>query len=129
MTHEAAGTKIGLNVQAGVSFIWSIGASTIRKGAIEVKGKWHAGVLLAMACLVAAPAAADNDCRVPLADWQPREALVKKLEAEGWTGISVRTDDGCYKVRATNGQGARLKVKYDPASLEPIPHEGEGDGD
>lgn len=76
-----------------------------------------------MACLVAGPAAADRDCRVPLADWQPREALQKKLEAEGWTVISIRTDDGCYKVRAVKAGGDRLKAKYDPARLEPIPHE------
>ncbi|WP_371745059.1 PepSY domain-containing protein [Xanthobacter sp. YC-JY1] len=58
---------------------------------------------------------------MPLADWQPRDALQKKLEAEGWTVVSIRSDDGCYKVRATNAQGARLRAKFDPARLEPIP--------
>lgn len=75
---------------------------------------------LAIASLAATPAAADRDCNVPLADWQPREALQKKLEAEGWTVLSIRSDDGCYKVRATNAQGARLKAKFDPARLEPM---------
>lgn len=75
---------------------------------------------LAVACLAATPAAADRDCNVPLADWQPREALQKKLEAEGWTVLSIRSDDGCYKVRASNSQGVRLKAKFDPARLEPI---------
>ncbi|MFG1465920.1 PepSY domain-containing protein [Xanthobacter sp. DSM 24535] len=46
----------------------------------------------AVACLGTEPAPADRDCRVPLADWQPREALQKKLEAEGWTVMSIRTD-------------------------------------
>lgn len=78
-------------------------------------------VLLVTACLVTGPAAADRDCRVPLADWQPRAALQKKLEAEGWVVMSIRTDDGCYKVKATNAQGGRLRAKYDPASLEPVP--------
>lgn len=92
-----------------------------------MRGGLSAVVLLVTACLVAGPAAADRDCRVPLADWQPREALQKKLEAEGWTAISIRTDDGCYKVKATNARGARLRAKYDPASLEPIPREQDDD--
>lgn len=92
-----------------------------------MRGALGTVVLLVVACLVTGPAAADRDCRVPLADWQPREALQKKLEAEGWTSMSIRTDDGCYKVKATNAQGARLRAKYDPATLEPIPHERDDD--
>lgn len=76
---------------------------------------------LVVAGLAATPAAAEHDCNVPLADWQPREALQKKLEAEGWTVLSIRSDDGCYKVRATNPQGARMKTKFDPARLERVP--------
>lgn len=82
---------------------------------------------LAVACLAATPAAADRDCNVPLADWQPREALQKKLEAEGWTVLSIRSDDGCYKVRATNAQGMRLKSKFDPGRLVPIPGQHDDD--
>lgn len=81
----------------------------------------HVFAGLVLACLAATPAAADRDCNVPLTDWQPREALQKKLEAEGWTVLSIRSDDGCYKVRASNAQGMRLKAKFDPARLEPIP--------
>lgn len=88
-----------------------------------MKGRWLAGVLLALACLGAGPGAMadERDCQVPLADWQPRDALLKKLEAEGWTAISIRTDDGCYKVKAIKADGARLKAKYDPATLTRIP--------
>ncbi|MFG1260899.1 PepSY domain-containing protein [Xanthobacter flavus] len=82
---------------------------------------------LVAAGLAATPAAADRDCNVPLADWQPREALQKKLEAEGWTVLSIRSDDGCYKVRATNAQGGRLKAKFDPARLERVPGRDEDD--
>lgn len=93
----------------------------------KVKGTWFASCLL-VGCLTAGPAAADRDCNVPLADWQPRDVLQKKLEAEGWTVLSIRSDDGCYKVRATNARGDRLKAKYDPASLERIPRTA-GDSD
>lgn len=114
-------------VQLDVSFVWFAGPSTWRKGEFGLRGGLSVAVLLAVVCLVTGPAAADGDCRVPLADWQPRAVLQKKLEAEGWTVMSIRTDDGCYKVKATNAQGARLKAKYDPASLEPIPHEDDDD--
>lgn len=97
-------------------------------GERKVKSTWFAGCLL-VACLAAGSAAADRDCNVPLADWQPRDVLRKKLEAEGWTVQSIRSDDGCYKVLATNVQGGSLKAKYDPASLERIRHGRDGGDD
>ncbi|WP_438268109.1 PepSY domain-containing protein [Microvirga flocculans] len=80
-------------------------------------------------CLGAAPVAAGERCNVPLADWQPREALQKKLADEGWTVLSIRSDDGCYKVKATNPRGERLEAKYDPGSLELIRRKGKDDDD
>ena len=59
-------------------------------------------------------------CDVPFADWQPREVLQTKLEAEGWKATRIKTDDGCYKVRATNDKGETLKGTYDPATLKPL---------
>jgi hypothetical protein len=80
------------------------------------------------------------DCAAPLADWQPREVLVSKLEAEGWQNIAIRIEDGCYLVHAVNAAGERLHGKFDPARLiqvsigrghhgEGEPHEGHHDGD
>ena len=62
---------------------------------------------IAIICLLclADPAVAEHRCRVPLGDWQPREALQAKLEQQGWTVLSIRADDGCYKVRARNANG------------------------
>ncbi|WP_018262087.1 PepSY domain-containing protein [Methylobacterium sp. WSM2598] len=87
-----------------------------------------APILLALcAALPGGPAAADGHCRVPLADWQPRAALQRRLEAEGWSGIAIRVDDGCYRVRATNARGQRLDEKFDPARLEPARRDAHGD--
>jgi hypothetical protein len=73
------------------------------------------------------PAAAEQRvCNVPLSDWQPRQALQKKLEDEGWQAIAIRIDDGCYKVRAMNAQGERLDAKFDPAKLEIVSRGGRG---
>ncbi|MFO1150854.1 MAG: PepSY domain-containing protein [Alsobacter sp.] len=83
--------------------------------------------LLGLLC-VATPALAQHRCRVPLGDWQPREALQSRLEQQGWTVLSIRADDGCYKVRARNEAGERLEGKFDPATLEPVARRG-GHGD
>lgn len=79
--------------------------------------------LVGMLCL-ASPAAAQHRCRVPLGEWQPREALQSRLEQQGWTVLSIRADDGCYKVRARNADGERLEGKFDPATLEPVARHG-----
>lgn len=68
----------------------------------------------------ALPAAADDHCTVPLADWQPREALQRKLEAEGWTVLAIRSHDGCYRVVARDAAGQPVKTRFDPATLEPV---------
>jgi hypothetical protein len=71
------------------------------------------------------------DCSAPLADWQPREALVSKLEGEGWQNIAIRIEDGCYLVHAVNAAGGRLHGKFDPARLIQVSsgrgHHGEGE--
>ncbi|WP_245412062.1 PepSY domain-containing protein [Methylocella silvestris] len=94
-----------------------------------MKYAFFAAILVVTACLGPAPVAARQICSVPLADWQPRETLQKKLEAEGWTVVSIRSDDGCYKIKATRAGGERLEAKYDPASLERVRREQEEDDD
>ncbi|POR50340.1 PepSY domain-containing protein [Bosea psychrotolerans] len=76
---------------------------------------------------VAAPAIASQRCSAPMTEWKPREALVEKLHAEGWTIRRIKTDDGCYKVRATDAQGRRIKAKFDPATLERVARDGDDD--
>ena len=43
------------------------------------------------------PPSADDDCFVPMADWQPREA-VRAGRGEGWTVRRIKIDDGCYEI-------------------------------
>lgn len=91
--------------------------------------KCMVGAAILLLCLSNGPAVASQRCHVPLADWQPREALQKKLAAEGWSVTSIRSDDGCYKVKATNPRGERLEAKFDPANLELVRGKGENDDD
>ena len=83
-----------------------------------------AAAALAMVGLLGANSAiAGPRCHVPLADWQPREALQEKVRALGWTVTRIKTDDGCYKVYGTNEQGQRVKAKFNPATLEMVKRE------
>ncbi len=84
---------------------------------------------IVFAALIASPSAwADRRCAVPLADWQPRQALESRLAADGWTVLSIRTDDGCYKVSAKNARGEVMKAKFDPATLERVTGDRHGHG-
>lgn len=65
----------------------------------------------------AASVLADDECKDPIANWQPREMLKQKLEQQGWRVKRIRIDDGCYDVRAIDEQGRRVKATYAPASF------------
>jgi hypothetical protein len=119
--------KISAGVQVDVRSACYLDAMPVQVGGIGVRCLVGAGLL--SVCLGAEPALADARCNVPLADWQPREALQKKLAGDGWTVLSIRSDDGCYKVKATNPSGGRLEGKFDPGSLEPIQSKDDDDGD
>tara|TARA_R110000787_G_scaffold63679_11_gene144054 strand:- start:145871 stop:146158 length:288 start_codon:yes stop_codon:yes gene_type:complete len=72
--------------------------------------------------LSAVSAQADQDygnrCNAPMAEWQPRENLQQKLEAEGWQVKRIKTDDGCYEVYAIDKDGNRIEAYFDPKSLK-----------
>ena len=77
--------------------------------------------------LVTNSALAEQECRDPIADWQPREVLKKLLEEQGWMVRRIRIDDGCYQVRALDAQGRRIEATYSPASLTLLEFELEDD--
>lgn len=62
-------------------------------------------------------ALADDDCTVPMADWQPRAAVQQMAEAQGWTVRRIKIDDGCYEVDASDAEGHAIEVKVDPSTL------------
>ena len=71
----------------------------------------------------------DDDCRVPMADWQPREAVQQMAEAQGWTVRRIKTDDGCYEIKGRDATGREIEVKVDPATLVIVEFEFEDDDD
>ena len=59
-------------------------------------------------------AMADDDCHVPMNQWQPREAIQKMAETRGWQVSRIKIDDGCYQVRGLDETGRAFKAKIDP---------------
>ncbi|GAA0283771.1 PepSY domain-containing protein [Rhodovulum strictum] len=84
------------------------------------------GILVLMP---AGMALADDDCFVPMADWQPRDAVARLAEENGWTVRRIKIDDGCYEIDGTDAEGRRIEVTVDPATLEVIEFEYEDDDD
>ncbi len=63
--------------------------------------------------------ASEDECRVPMAEWRPREELQAKLRDEGWQRIDrVKVDDGCYEAEGYDREGFRVEAKYDPKTFE-----------
>ena len=84
--------------------------------------------LVLILALMATPALADEDCVVPMTDWQPREAVMKLAAEQGWVLRRIRIDDGCYEVIGRDAAGRAIEVKVNPATLAVVEMEFE-DGD
>lgn len=73
-----------------------------------------------LALMAATSVKASDDCNVPIAHWQLREAVRAMAADRGWTLRRIKIDDGCYEVYGTDSQGRRFEAKIDPATLEII---------
>lgn len=79
--------------------------------------------MMLLACLAVLPAAralADDDCFVPMADWQPRESVARLAQDNGWTVRRIKIDDGCYEIKGSDANGRRIEVTVDPGTLRVI---------
>lgn len=75
---------------------------------------------VALAAMIATSVQARDDCDVPIAHWQTREAVRAMAADRGWTLRRIKIDDGCYEVYGTDSRGRRFEAKIDPATLEII---------
>jgi hypothetical protein len=86
-------------------------------------------ILVLVAALPAGAALADDDCFVPMAEWQPREAVVRLAETKGWSVRRIKIDDGCYEIDGRDAQGRRIEATVHPGTLEVIELDYEDDDD
>jgi hypothetical protein len=103
------------------------GCAETSDGAMNMKTMLMTAVLLS--ALAPSVAMADNDdCRVPMARWQPREAVQQMAKAHAWTVQTIKIDDGCYEIKGQDEKGRAIEVKVHPASLAVIRVEYERNG-
>lgn len=82
------------------------------------KATW---VSLLAACSLGAalPAMASDKCQAgPQAQWQSKEALEKKLVAQGVQVKRIKIDDGCYEAYGVDAKGQKLEQYFHPKTLE-----------
>ena len=60
----------------------------------------------------------DDDCDVPVKQWQSRDAVLRLAAQQGWQVQRLKIDDGCYEIRGTDAQGRAFKAKIDPETLK-----------
>lgn len=75
---------------------------------------------VALALLAATPVQASDDCDVPIANWQLREAVRAMAAGRGWTLRRIKIEDGCYEVYGTDSQGRRFEAEINPVTLDII---------
>lgn len=88
------------------------------------------GVLGAI-LLAAAPAMASDSARcgnAPRAQWLPEATIISKVTDLGYSITRVKVDDGCYEIKGTDKNGAKVELYVDPATgevVKPAPRAGE----
>lgn len=96
-----------------------LAASNTRSAIRTVCGPCLSGLVLSLALgLAALPVLADDDCDVPIARWQSRDAVMQMADQEGWEVQRLKIDDGCYELRGMDAEGRAFKAKIDPETLE-----------
>jgi hypothetical protein len=84
-------------------------------------------ILAFLAAIPAGAAFADDDCFVPMADWQPREAVARLAAEQGWAVRRIKIDDGCYEIDGRDAEGRAIDVKVHPGTLQILEFEFEDD--
>ena len=79
--------------------------------------KMRLTILALVAILPAGLARADDDCFVPMANWQPREAVAQLAAGKGWTVRRIKIDDGCYEIEGSDAEGRKIEAKVHAIGL------------
>ena len=77
-------------------------------------------ILTVLAALYAGSVRAEDDCFVPMANWQPREAIARMAAEKGWKVRRIKIDDGCYQIDGRTHSGRRVEVTVHPATLQVV---------
>ena len=74
-----------------------------------------------IALVAASPALANGKCSfAPKSKWQPKEALQRQLESDGYNVRQIKIEGGCYEVYAVDREGKRANMAYNAETLEKL---------
>lgn len=77
-------------------------------------------VALTLLTCLGSLAEAKDLCSAAKSEWQPKAALARKLESEGWKIRVLKADMGCYEVYGTDGQGKARETHFDPKTFRSV---------
>jgi hypothetical protein len=67
------------------------------------------------------PALATGACSTASkSKWQPKEALQRQLEGDGYLVRGIKVEGGCYEVYAVDRNGKRANMAYNAETLEKL---------
>ena len=75
-----------------------------------------AGFLAAASLPALASSDDDVSCRAAAGQQMSVQDITAKVSGMGYTVRKVERDDGCYEVKATDGNGARVELKLHPGT-------------
>lgn len=61
---------------------------------------------------------AGNVCHVPKSQWKSKAAMAAELKKMNWHVKHINVDEGCYEVYATDQNGKRQEMFFNPATLK-----------
>jgi hypothetical protein len=111
-----------------LAFVTALPASVFL-ASVFLASVFLASVFLASVLLPSVALADDDDCFVPMADWQPREAVAQLVAEKDWTVRRLKIDDGCYKIYGRDAEGRQIEVTIHPQTLQVIEMEYEDEDD
>jgi hypothetical protein len=77
----------------------------------------------ASATLLSTPAFADHaECPGgPRDKWIGMDAAAAKAVSLGYAVRKIEIDDGCYEIKGTDKNGAKIEINIDPVTSQPVP--------
>lgn len=80
--------------------------------------RFCAPAVVAVSLLGASAALAKDDaCRSAMSQWQPKNVAQAHVAGFGIAVDRLKIDDGCYEVYGRDGEGNRVELSLDPATL------------
>ena len=76
-----------------------------------------ARLLLVLFAALSGSAWAEADCHQPMSTWQPRDAVLARVAAQGIHPTRLRIADGCYEAQGRDVDGNAVELRLDPTSL------------